>query len=157
MRATSLRELKRAVVRGDPDDAPFRVWWRVGSDRAEREVPIGELKVRILRIVPGQKIAYVVDASYTEENAHRIVDLVRGSDILFIEVAFLDIHAPIAAKKKHLTAGAAGGLGRRAGVKKLVPFHFSPRYTGHEEELAREAADAFGRGSDCGPAQGTGR
>jgi len=34
-------------------------------------------------------------------------------------------------------------LARQAGVKRLVPFHFSPRYGGEEERLRREAEDAF--------------
>lgn len=49
---------------------------------------LGELKERVLRVVPGQKIAYVTDAGYTPGNAAAIVELARGADTLFIEAAF---------------------------------------------------------------------
>jgi len=42
----------------------------------------------VLRIVPGQKIAYVVDVVFHAENARRIVELVRNADILFMEPCF---------------------------------------------------------------------
>lgn len=37
-----------------------------------------------MRTARGQKIAYVVDAAYHEENVDRIVALARGADQLFI-------------------------------------------------------------------------
>ncbi|MBI2160386.1 MAG: hypothetical protein HYU25_08435 [Candidatus Rokubacteria bacterium] len=49
----------------------------------------------------------------------------------------------LAARKYHLTARQAGLVARQAEVKRLVPFHFSPRYAGEEEHLRREAADTF--------------
>jgi len=71
------------------------------------------------------------------------VELVRGSDPLYIETPFLDEDAAHAAAKYHLTAGQAGRLAREAGVKRLVPFHFSPRYLGQDARLRQEAQDAF--------------
>jgi ribonuclease Z len=136
-----LRELKQAIMRGDPDDTTIRA--SRGPGLSEAELPLGELKSRITRIVPGQKIAYVVDAAYHEANAERIVALADAADILFIEAVFLDQEASIAARKRHLTAHQAGELARRAGVKRLVPFHFSPRYTGMEERLRAEANRVF--------------
>lgn len=138
-----LRELKAAVLRGDPDDAPVRVWWREGSKMRETHVPLGKLKTEMLHIVPGQKIAYVTDARYQEANARKIIELARDADILFIEAVFLEEDAQIAARRYHLTAAQAGRLARMANAKKLVPFHFSPRYAGREESLRREAEQAF--------------
>lgn len=138
-----LKELKRAVLRGEPDDLPFRIWWRERDAIRERTVPLGLLKARVLRIVPGQKIAYVVDATYHPENARAIVELARGADVLFIEAGFLDHDATRAAERSHLTARQAGRLAREAGAKTLVPFHFSPRYAGQGERLRREAEEAF--------------
>jgi ribonuclease Z len=146
-----LRELKDAVLRDDPLDAPFRVWWRTGGVEREAHVPLGHLKAELLRIVSGQKIAYVTDVLYNEANASGIVELAQGADTLFIEAPFLDEDSGIAAEKLHLTARQAGELARRAEVRRLVPFHFSPRYTGQEDRLVREARDAFG-GEVLGPA-----
>jgi ribonuclease Z len=138
-----LRDLKNAVLSDAPDEAPFRVWWRDGGVDHERDVPLGELKRRLLAIVPGQRIAYVVDAAYSESNARKIESLARDADILFIEARFLDHDADTAARKKHLTARQAGILARRAGAKRLEPFHFSPRYAARGHELSTEARSAF--------------
>ncbi len=138
-----LKELKRAALGGAPDDLPFRVWWREGAAIRETRVPLGRLKAELLSVTPGQKIGYVVDAVYHAENARRIVDLVRGADVLFIETPFLQDDVESAARKYHFTARQAGLVARDAGVKRLVALHFSPRYAGEEERLRREAEEAF--------------
>jgi ribonuclease Z len=138
-----LRDLKRAVVRGDPEDAPVRVVWRRDGAGKDATWPLGKLKREILEIVPGQKIAYVVDALYSEDNAERIVELARDADILFIEAAFAREDAERAADRYHLTTEQAGRLGRLATVRRLEPFHFSPRYAGQEARLREEVEEAF--------------
>lgn len=139
-----LRDLKAAVLRGDADDTAVRIWWREQGQIEEHQAPLGRLKAEMVRVVPGEKIAYVTDVRFHDENAQSIADLARDADLLFIEAPFLEEDADLAARKSHLTAAQAGRLGRMAGVKKLVPFHFSPRYAGREEELKREAQEAFG-------------
>lgn len=138
-----LNDLKAAVRRDAPDQMPFTVSWVEVGQRCERQVSLGELKSEVLRIVPGQKLAYVADALYSSANASRIIELAQGADELFIEAAFLDRDAAIAARKCHLTAAQAGSLARRAGVKRIVPFHFSPRYIGRENEIREEVQRAF--------------
>jgi ribonuclease Z len=73
------------------------------------------LKQHALRTARGYKIAYVVDAAFHEANIARIVELARGADQLFIEAAFLDEDAEVAAKRRHLTAAQAGTIARSAG------------------------------------------
>ena len=141
-----LRELKATVLRDEPDDTPVRAWWRDGDRVTERIYPLGELRRGLVRIVPGQKLGYVVDVAYQPENSRRIVELVRGADVLYIEATFLEAETPLAAEKAHLTAAQAGQLAREAAVKTLVPFHFSARYPGRETEIRAEAERAF-RGS----------
>ena len=131
-----LNEAKRAVRRGKPDNSQIAV----GDDRS---LSLGVLKQHALRTARGQKIAYVVDTSYHDQNIQRIVALASGADQLFIETAFLDVDAEIAAEKRHLTARQAGDIARRAGVARLVPFHFSARYRGQEDKLRYEAEEAF--------------
>lgn len=138
-----LGELKRAVMAGRADATSFRVWWREGGAIREQHLPLGVLRERLLSVTPGQKIAYVVDAAGHDENAARIVPLARGADLLFVEAPFLDEDARIAAEKAHLTAGQAGRIAREAGVKRVIPFHLSPRYLDGEARVRKEVRDAF--------------
>ena len=75
-----LTELKRAVLRDETGETPFRIWWKENGRVAERWMPLGDLRGRVLRVVPGQKITYVTDAVYSGENAEKIVALARGAD-----------------------------------------------------------------------------
>ncbi len=138
-----LRQAKAAIVRGDPDATEIRAAWREDGEMQERSVGLGELRARAVTVEAGQKIAYVVDAVHSENNIERIVALVAGADTLFIEAMFLDCDAERAAARFHLTARQAGDLARSAGVQRIVPFHFSPRYEGSGEALRREAEAAF--------------
>lgn len=130
-----LREVKYAALRGEPDSTLFHA--------NGREVSLGELRDKVLRVVPGQKVAYVTDVGWSESNAAAIVDLARGADVLFIESAFLHEEERRAAEKRHLTSRQAGLLAREAGAKRIVPFHFSPKHQDDEERLLRETLEAF--------------
>ena len=48
-----------------------------------------------------------------------------------------------AAQKYHLTARQAGMLARQAGAKRMVLFHFSPKYKKAPDVLNQEAMHAF--------------
>nr|WP_247886875.1 MBL fold metallo-hydrolase [Azospirillum sp. SYSU D00513] len=135
-----LRALKRAVLRGDPDDRPVAA---PGRDGTETVLPLGRLRAEALLVTAGQAIAYVVDTAFTPQTAARIADLARGVDVLFIESPFRAADTELAALKRHLTTGQAGRLAAMAGAKRVVPFHFSPRYQGQEEEMRREVETAF--------------
>lgn len=132
-----LGAFKAAILRGDPDDTAIEVAWADGSKG--KPLPLGMLKREIMGIASGRKIAYVVDAPFTPANAAKVVALAKDADILFIEAAFLHADAAVAAERGHLTAHQAGILARQAGAKRLVTLHYSPRYQGRGDELAREA------------------
>lgn len=138
-----LRELKTAVLSEKPDDLQFRVWWKEDNNLKETYFPLGELKNSILEITSGQKIAYIVDAIYHEQNIKRIVGLAHDADMLFIEACFMKDEAQRAAKRYHLTSHQAGTLGNMARAKRLIPFHFSARHLHHETILRQEVFDAF--------------
>jgi ribonuclease Z len=141
-----LRDLKRSVRQGVADATPFTIRWRDHAGEHERVLPLGQLKRDVLRIVPGQKIAYVVDTVYHADNAQRIVRLAHGADMLFIETVFLECDAERAATRFHLTARQAGLLARAATVQRLSPLHFSPRYSDDPDALRTEAETAFRTG-----------
>jgi ribonuclease Z len=142
-----LTELKRAVVREEPGDNLFRIWWREDGGVVERLIPVEELRKRIMQVVPGQKIVYVTDALYSEMNAEKIVSLAQGADYLFIEAPFSREDTERASLKCHLTTAQAGILAHRAGAVRVVPFHFSPKYAGMEEMLEWEVKSARSEGS----------
>jgi ribonuclease Z len=104
---------------------------------------VEELRTKVARISRGQKIAYVTDTKYTPANEEKIISLAHGADHLFIEAAFLDKDRDIAQAKYHLTARQAGAIARKACVRKVTVFHFSPRYTDAGNQLEAEAQMAF--------------
>ena len=144
-----LRRFKQALWEGATDEENFEI---AESDCGEgcKKFSLGELKEEIATITEGQKLSYVVDAVYNRENEEKIVELVRGSDILYCEAAYLDKDRDIASERFHLTARQAGELAHKAGAKELVVFHFSPRYTDNPDELYEEAMQTF-RGEGCEP------
>ncbi|MFW6147623.1 MAG: ribonuclease Z [Thermodesulfobacteriota bacterium] len=139
-----LREFKDALHEGRDSSEQFSVRWHEKSKfRREKTFTIGELAERITKISPGQKITYLVDMLGSAENIEKAVHLAAGSQHLFIEAPFLDRDREIAQRKYHLTAREAGLIASLAGVKDLTIFHFSPRYSGREEELINEANKVF--------------
>jgi ribonuclease Z len=104
------------------------------GQRPARAISLGVLR-DVVTVTPGQKIGYVTDAADTPANRQAIFDLVRGADLLFIEAAFAEADAGIAAERAHLTTRAAGEIARAAEARRVEPFHFSPRYQGEEERM----------------------
>ncbi|RTL80389.1 MAG: ribonuclease Z [Hyphomicrobiales bacterium] len=138
-----LRNFKEAILTGPSDDFPIKVSWRAPDPAAPVTLPLGQLRNEIMQMSSGRKIAYVVDCSFTVANVDRILALAGDADTLFIEATFSDVDAAVAAQRRHLTARQAGVIGRLARAKRLVTFHYSPRYRGEGERLAEEAQAAF--------------
>jgi ribonuclease Z len=139
-----LREVKRAILAGASDETPIDAQASEDGSGPRRRLPLGVLKDRALQLVPGEKIAYVTDVAWHDENVRRIVALAAGADLMYIESVFLEEDAEDAARKYHLTARQAGAIARAAGARVMVPFHFSPRYAHCETRLRAEALAAFG-------------
>jgi ribonuclease Z len=142
-----LRDMKQAVLRNEPEHWQIRVEWREDDVQRERLVSLAELQPA-LHVVPGQKIAYVTDVAWHQDNLKRIVELTHGADLLYIEAVFLQRDAEHGQRKFHLTARQAGEIARAAHVGSVIPMHFSPRYQGVDRmELRAEVEAAFGRAS----------
>jgi ribonuclease Z len=143
-----LSELKHALRRGEPDEWVVTARWRLKDGQEQwRDFTLGELRGSLVKESRGQKIAYVVDTLYSPENAAHVAELARGADLFFCESPFLDEDEEQATRRYHLTSRQAGLLGRAANAKRLVVFHFSPRYSGQAERIYQEAQDAF-RGAE---------
>jgi ribonuclease Z len=143
-----LRKFKEAIHGGRNPQLTLTVAWQdKDMITRQKQFTLGELKDRIARISPGQKITYITDVIGSPENIAKAVDLAMDSNHLFIESPFLDKERDVARKKHHLTAKEAGLIAASAKVKELTPFHFSPRYFGREKELIEEAMTAFRSGT----------
>jgi ribonuclease Z len=97
----------------------------------------------IAGITEGQKISYVVDVLGSTRNKKKIIELVKNSDILYIETFFLDEDSGRAKDRYHLTAKEAGSIAREANVGRIEAIHFSPRYMDKAEKLVEEAEEEF--------------
>ncbi|MFN3739148.1 MAG: ribonuclease Z [Thermodesulfovibrionales bacterium] len=128
-----LSEFKEAILKNDRDR-----YFRAGN----KTISFKEIE-DIALLTEGQKISYVMDVSIESENIERIVDFVRGSDYLYCEAFFLERDLELASERNHLTARLAGEIARRAGVRNLIPMHFSLRYKDQPEIIIEEAMKAF--------------
>ena len=133
-----LRSLKKAVVERRADDHLIPI----EAATSDRLVPLGSLR-DVLTVTAGQKIAYVTDVADTPANRAAILALVQNADILFIEAAFAAADNAFAKDRAHLTTTAAGEIAREANVRRVEPFHFSPRYAGEQERMLAEVMAAF--------------
>ncbi len=138
-----LAGLKAAIAAGLPDDHPVPVFARPAEAAGAPCRPLGALR-GLVRITPGQRIGYLTDLGDTPANRAAAVALVSGADTLFVEAPFPATEAARAADRHHLTTIAAGEIARAAGVKRVEPFHISPRHAGEEARLLAEVAAAAG-------------
>jgi ribonuclease Z len=138
-----LKEVKQYLWEGKPDDFRFTAVLFDEHRRIERNFVLGDFTRQFLTISKGQKLAYVVDTRYDEDNEARIVALAKHADVFYCESPYLDVDAAKARDRYHLTARQAGIMARKARVRDLIVFHFSPRYIGQGEAIEREAQDAF--------------
>lgn len=129
-----LQALKTAVRDGAGDDTTIAL--------PDGEASLGSLR-DLVSVEPGQKLAYVTDVADTPANRAAIADLANGADLFFLESRFAASDQALARDRAHLTTRAAGEIARAAGVRRLEPFHFSPRYEGAEEAMLAEVDAAF--------------
>lgn len=130
-----LKDLKAAVRDGRSGDTLIQL---PGGEAT----PLADLRSSV-SVERGQKIGYVTDVADISSNREAIAALCREADLLFIEASFAAEDAERAAARAHLTTTAAGEIARASRVRRVEPFHFSPRYEEQEERLLAEVARAF--------------
>ncbi len=69
--------------------------------------------------------AYCSDTAYSE----KIIEQIRGVDLLYHEATFLEDEKEKAIETKHSTAAQAAAIAKAADVKNLMIGHFSARYS----------------------------
>ncbi len=135
-----IRTFKQALYDRIDPDSDFSLPDRSGTTKSFR---LGDLAEQIAKITEGQKIVYITDAGFHDDNLSKMVSLAESADKLYIEASFLHEDRETAREKYHLTARQAGVIAGMAGVKQFSLFHFSPRYTGRENWFQQEAAEAY--------------
>ena len=138
-----LNELKQSVSRGEQDSSLIKVPFQESGNFRIEDIPLGDLKIELVEIFPGQKIGYVVDTVFNDRNRKKIVELVESADVFFCESPFLANEEERGQARYHLTSRQAGTLAKEAGVKQLQVFHFSSRHKDCREQFYNEAQEAF--------------
>ena len=87
---------------------------------------------------PGVKIVYAGDCLPGDST----VAAAKGADLLIHEATYASDHEKEAREHLHSTASQAAELALRAGVKRLVLTHISPRYK-ESGQLLKEAKEIF--------------
>lgn len=86
-----------------------------------------------------RSFAYCSDTAF----AQKVIDTIKGVDLLYHEATFLKTEAKLAKKTGHCTAYDAGRVASEAGVDKLLMGHFSHRYDSNDELFEIEAREVF--------------
>lgn len=90
------------------------------------------------KIVPGRKITYITDTRKVEN----CVKLAKNADLLICESTYTHDLKEKAKEYAHMTAKEAAEIAKKAGVKKLVLTHISPRYK-NTGKMLKEAKEIF--------------
>ena len=126
-----LGELKRLVRQKAPPDTAVEL-------PGGRTAPLGDLERRFLFRTPGDSVAVACDLAPTPSNVTGLVSFVTGVRTLVLEAYYREAERELAREHGHLATPDSGRVAREAGPRRLVPFHFSPRYEGEEEGLLEE-------------------
>jgi ribonuclease BN (tRNA processing enzyme) len=125
-----LSELKAQVRAGDRSG---RITVGVG-----RREPVERLAQVLLDTTPGERLVYATDFADSPDNRAALETFCRGADLLFCEATFCEMDRQQAEATQHLTTRACSEIAVAAGVRRLVPFHFSKRYTNAVEQVYAE-------------------
>jgi len=106
--------------------------------------PVRDLAAELAIITPGKKLVYGADMADTATNRNKIITLAHGAHTLFCEASFTRGDQDKADATQHLTTFGAAQIAKAAGVKNLVPFHFSKRYEFRPHVLYEEICAQVG-------------
>lgn len=106
--------------------------------------PLAFLRDALLTETPGESIAYLTDFLLDDAAMALLSQVLQGCDTVVCETQYRNSDEALARKNHHMTTGRVAELATRAGVKRLVLFHLSDRYTPAERrEMLEEARAVF--------------
>jgi ribonuclease Z len=108
------------------------------------EHPLGALQGELLVTTPGDSIAYLTDFRMTPATSELLAEALRGVNTVVCECQYSAADVALAEAVKHSTAPEVGAMAARAGIGKLILFHFSDRYdAANRRSMLEEARSIF--------------
>jgi ribonuclease Z len=126
----------KAIEYGVPSSFYDRLKW--AEDYTTREGKVISNHLVTVDAPKPKSYAYSADTIYDE----RIIDKVKGADLLYHETTYLKDLEERAAKRFHCTTRQAATIAQKAGVGRLLIGHFSSKYE-ILGEFEREAKEVF--------------
>jgi ribonuclease Z len=121
---------------------PAAVEETVLVDGADR--PLDVLQAELLVHTPGDSIAYLTDFRMTPATSDELAVLLRGVNTVVCESQYRGADVELAERVMHSTATEVAAMAARAGIGKLILFHFSARYDAEgRREMLDEARALF--------------
>ncbi len=130
-----ITDLKRLLREGD-------IQALVELPNGEREM-VAALRDALVTVLPGKRLVYATDFADTPQNRGRLQSLAAEADLFFCEATFCEADLAQANDTRHLTARACAEIALAARVARLVPFHFSKRYTDRVGAVYAELSEAL--------------
>jgi len=110
---------------------------------AGTELPLKDLRQRLLVATAGSSIAYLTDFR-VEASERELTAALRGVDTVVCESQYRAADVDLARAAMHSTAAEVAAMARQAGVGRLVLFHVSDRYdAAARREMLLEAQAVF--------------
>ncbi|MCX7991457.1 MAG: hypothetical protein N2999_05425 [Proteobacteria bacterium] len=133
-----LTELKRLYLDEDKDSE-----LEVPTKEGLKKFKSSYLFEKLLIIKDGEKIFYLTDIKFSLNTLRKIKSFVQWPDLFYCEAFFTGADEERAKDRYHLTSKQTNFIAKSIGAKKLIIFHFSPRYKGNFKKIYHEALEGF--------------
>ncbi len=105
---------------------------------------LAALQAELLVTTPGDSIAYLTDFRMTPATSDRLAEVLHGVNTVVCESQYRGTDVELADKVMHSTADEVATMAAKAGIGKLILFHFSDRYDANaRREILAEAQAIF--------------
>lgn len=133
-----LTELKKLYLEGKND-----VKLEVPTKDGAKVYKCSELFEKLIITKEGEKIFYLTDIKFSENTMKKIKSFVHSPDLFYCEAFFTSSDEERARDRYHLTSRQTNTIAKAINAKKLIIFHFSPRYKGNYKKIYQEAFEGL--------------
>lgn len=132
-----LGELRESILRGDYQQ---QITLPTGVSSS-----VEALAHQYTRCEPGEHVVYATDLADSADNRRKLIKFSTAAHTLICEAPFMLKDRQQATDTQHLTTKACAEIALAAGVKQLLPFHFSSRYESSENAVYAELKSFYPR------------